>query len=174
MLLKEKGRMKILRQPLIAGNWKMHKTTAEAWSYIETWKGLSLNPEAEVLLLVPYTCLHVLQKTGIKFGAQNLFWEMNGAFTGEISAPMLVDLGCEYVLVGHSERRQILKENDDTICLKIKAAISGGLKPVLCVGETLEERNNGQATKIVGRQLEAGLKDIPFTPDLVIAYEPVW
>ncbi|MGE5405846.1 MAG: triose-phosphate isomerase [Candidatus Saccharibacteria bacterium] len=165
------------RRPLIAGNWKMFKTTKDAADYISVFTSAELDAEPEVAILAPFTCLGVfanLDSQRIVYGAQNIFWEKEGAFTGEISPLMLNDLGCTYVLIGHSERRQIMQETDEMINLKVKTAVIYKLKPMLCVGETLDERQQGQAEAVVGRQIELDLDGVDFNEDLVIAYEPVW
>ena len=131
----------------------------------------------EVILCPPFVSLaavrDVVQRSSVKVGAQNMHYEDSGAFTGEVAPPMLQGL-CEYVILGHSERRQLFGEGDDLINRKVKAAVQHGLRPILCVGETLEQRESGQASSIVGQQLKAGLADVVDITDLVIAYEPVW
>ncbi|MGE5543378.1 MAG: triose-phosphate isomerase [Bacillota bacterium] len=167
-----------MRQPFIAGNWKMHKTNSEAYDYIKELNGIRWNEGVEVAIIPPFTCLSTFQETKpwsrVKYGAQNMFWAREGAFTGEISPLMLLDLGCEYVLIGHSERRQIIGETDRMINDKLKLAVDTGLAPIFCVGETLEEREAGEAQKVVGRQVRLGLQGIVPHPEMVIAYEPVW
>jgi len=170
-----------MRIPLIAGNWKMNKTAAEAQSFImELFPILEDASRTEVLICPPFISLYILNRllenTGIKLGAQDVFWEENGAYTGEISASMLIDTGCSYVIIGHSERRQLIGENDDIIHNKLMKALNSGLIPILCVGETLEERQRGRAFEIVGNQMDKALEGVA-TADgdkLVIAYEPVW
>lgn len=135
--------------------------------------------QAEIVICPPFTCLYALQNSlegsGIKLGGQNLFWEEKGSYTGEISPLMLADAGCSYVIIGHSERRQIMGESDLSINRKIKAALEGGLIPILCVGETLQERENNRAREVVKEQLGKALQDISLTGrQLVLAYEPVW
>lgn len=170
------------RRPLIAGNWKMHKNLSEAVSFASALKEQLEDEgrEVEVAVCPPFTALAgvsgVLKESSIGLGAQNVFWEEKGAFTGEISPPMLADLGCRYVIVGHSERRQYFGETDATVNRKAKAALRWDLVPIICVGETLDERERGEAHGVVERQLRAGLEG--FLPHqaagLVIAYEPVW
>lgn len=170
------------RTPLIAGNWKMYKDCTEAVSAAE--KLLALCSEApsgrEIMIAPAFTAIHPvsekLKGSGIKVSGQNLFWQKEGAFTGEISADMLKSAGCEYVLIGHSERRQIFGEKDQDINLKIKAALGSSLKPVFCVGETESERESGKTFNVLDRQLENGLTEIPASllNSIVIAYEPVW
>lgn len=169
-----------MRRPFIAANWKMNKKTAEARTFCEEFLPLLDNiNDVDILICPPFTCLHVLkaalQGSEVKLGAQDLFWKDKGAYTGEISASMLVDAGCEYVIVGHSERRQIIGENDAVINRKLKAAMDAGLLPVLCIGETLQERENSMAMEAVKEQLNRDLKDIELSENkLIIAYEPVW
>jgi triosephosphate isomerase len=170
-----------MRRPIIAGNWKMHKTVRESVdfarqliiAYVES-------PDRRVIVAPPFTSIYavaeVLMGSGIHLAAQNLHDKQAGAYTGEISAAMLVDAGCEYVIVGHSERRTIFGEKDDVINRKLRAAISFDLKPIFCIGETLEEREAGRTFLVVERQIKEGLNN--FTADdikpIVIAYEPVW
>lgn len=172
-----------MRIPLIAGNWKMHKTIAEAVELVEALlRGLSDTPLAdrEVLVCPPYTALHalspLLQDTPIDLGAQDVFYADQGAYTGAISPIMLRDLGCTYVIVGHSERRQYFGEDDTVVNRKVHAALRHNLRPILCVGETKPQRDAGQAAAIVVGQVRAGLAQISAAAlaDLVIAYEPVW
>jgi triosephosphate isomerase len=169
-----------LRSPIIAGNWKMHKTSREARELVLALLELIGATKAEVLVCPPFTALaevtELCRNTVLKVGAQNMFWEVQGAYTGEISPLMLKELGVEYCLIGHSERRQYFGETDATVNKKVHAALQQGLKPVLCVGETLAEREEAVTKEVCGRQLEKGLAGL--TPDqissLVIAYEPVW
>ncbi len=166
---------------IIAANWKMHKTAAETAAFCRAMRGdEKLMEGVEVLICPPFTALSIageaLHGSSIKLGAQNMHWEEAGAYTGEISAAMLIDAGVEYVILGHSERRQLMGEDDSQVGRKLKAALAGGLKPILCVGETEEERNQGAAEAVLSRQLEkalAGLNPEKIS-DLVIAYEPVW
>ena len=166
---------------MIAGNWKMNKTIPESLRLIHALtKKLSSPCPAEVVLMPPFTSLfsaaEVLRGSAIQLGAQNLSHLANGAVTGEVSASMLVSVGCRYVLVGHSERRNLFHEEDSLINQKLKTALSEGLHPILCVGESWEEREAGKAEDIIGRQLKAGLDGL--TPleinKTTIAYEPVW
>jgi len=163
---------------LIAANWKMNKTIAETQDFVSEFLPLVAGVEdVEVLVCPPFTALSALslalKDSRVRIGAQDIFWEGRGAFTGEISADMLLDLNCRYVIVGHSERRHIMGENDLIINRKLKATGLAGLTPIFCVGETLQERENNMARDVVGGQLEKGLQDIP-AGALVIAYEPVW
>ena len=170
-----------MRQPLVAGNWKMHGSRAENASLVSGLLDL-LHPgkRAEILVCPPFPYLletgRLLKDSGVALGAQSVCAEAQGAFTGEVSAAMLKDVGCSYVLVGHSERRQLYGESDDLVARKFVAAQSQGLVPVLCVGETLEEREGGQTLQVVSRQLEAVLSvsGVRSLDRAVIAYEPVW
>ncbi len=169
------------RRPLIAGNWKMHKTCDEAVKTAQTL-ARSIPPagDTEVMIAPPFTALaqvfDVIKNSPIELGAQNLHWKNQGAYTGEISAAMLKSTGCGYAIIGHSERRQFFGETDATVNLRIKAAIAHSLNPVLCVGETEEERDAEATFKILDRQVNKGLEGLVADqlPDLVIAYEPVW
>jgi triosephosphate isomerase len=170
-----------MRQPLVAGNWKMHGSRAENASLVSGLLDL-LQPDkrAEILLCPPFPYLmetgRLLKDSGVALGAQSVCAESQGAFTGEVSAAMLKDVGCRYVLVGHSERRQLFGERDALVARKFVAAQGQALVPVLCVGETLEEREGGQTTSVVSRQLEAVLAvtGVQALARAVIAYEPVW
>ena len=168
------------RQPFIAGNWKMHKTLAEAKALARGLRqGVAPGRRAEVAVAPPYTALAAvaeeLSGSDIRLAAQNTFWEKQGAFTGEISPAMLADVGCRYVIIGHSERRQHFGETDATVNRRLKAVLEAGLAVILCVGETLEEREAGQTFAVVRTQLDGGLANVTAGPDrLVIAYEPVW
>jgi triosephosphate isomerase (TIM) len=169
------------RKPFIAGNWKMYKTIPEAVETAgEMVKLLKDPPNVEVMIAPSYVLLTAVarevEKSCISMGAQDLYWEKEGAYTGATSAAMLVSAGCEYVIIGHSERRQYFAETDHTVNLKIRAAIEGGLAPILCVGETEIQRESQETFSIRDKQIQMGLKD--FSRDelekLVIAYEPVW
>ena len=170
-----------MRQPLVAGNWKMHGSRAENAQLVGGLLDL-LQPgkRAEIMLCPPFPYLmetaRLLKDSGVALGAQSVCAEAQGAFTGEVSAAMLKDVGCRYVLVGHSERRQLYGENDNLVARKFVAAQLQGLVPVLCVGETLEEREGEQTTAVVARQLEAVLavSGIQSLAKAVVAYEPVW
>ena len=169
------------RRRLIAGNWKMNKTPEETAAFLDAF--LTRLPEAsatEVLLIPPYTSLesagHRLSGTPIELGAQDVHHEASGAYTGAISATMLVGCGCRYVLVGHSERRRVFGDDDDAVRRKLGAALETGMCPILCVGETLDERRAGEAEAVLTRQLSAalgGLKNDAMDR-IVVAYEPVW
>ncbi len=169
-----------MRKRIIAGNWKMHKTLTEGLELVEMLKaGYEPDGYYEVVVHPPFTLLHAisraLEESEIKLGAQNVFYEDKGAYTGEISPVMLKDLGVEYVIVGHSERRKYFHEDNDTVLKKVKAVLRHGMKPIVCVGETLEERERGEAKKVVSEQLSI-FKDISAgdMEDVAIAYEPVW
>ena len=169
-----------IRKKIIAGNWKMNKTLSEAVDLANAVKeGLGNITEIDVVLCPPFTALRsvweIIQETPIKLGAQNMHWENSGAFTGEISPSMLRDLFCWYVIIGHSERRTYFAETDEMVNRKVRAAITAHLVPIICVGETIQERQAGKAEEVVRTQLEKGLSGI--ASDLrkvVIAYEPVW
>ncbi|MCI9365346.1 MAG: triose-phosphate isomerase [Clostridia bacterium] len=169
-----------MRRKVIAGNWKMNMLPDEAIRFIEELTPLVKDTENEVVLCVPYTDLfYVLlnvQGTNIKVGAQNVHFEESGAYTGEISAKMLKSINVEYVIIGHSERRQYFAETDETINKKIKVAITNGLKPIVCVGETLEEREKGITFDIITKQTRLALEGIDKdqVKNVIIAYEPVW
>ena len=171
-----------MRRPLIIGNWKMNKTASEAAAFIRDLRErVAASPNADVVLAPPFTALESARNalgpsSWISLGAQNLHWEQYGAFTGEVSAPMLRDLGCRYVIVGHSERRTLFGERDENIQKKVRAALRHGLSPILCVGESLEEREAGRTESVVTAQLNGSLAGLT-TRDLAtvtIAYEPVW
>ncbi len=170
-----------MRKRIIAGNWKMNKTVTEAAELARAVVGqMTAATETEVVLCPPFTDLTAVAAaiagTPVKLGGQNLHWEEKGAFTGEISAAMLISAGCTYVIIGHSERRQYFGETDETVNLKVMAALKAGLIPILCVGETLAERQSDETAVVVERQVRAaldGLSDAQVA-GLVIAYEPVW
>lgn len=164
---------------LIAGNWKMHTLKDEAvWIAWEVAQHAGKRPEVEVMIAPPFIWLfHVantLVDTPVRLGAQNVHWEDQGAFTGEISAPMLKDIGCSYVIVGHSERRRYFGETNEMIRDKLRAVYRHGMKPILCVGETLEERESGITMEVIENQIKIALDGIPEAEELIIAYEPVW
>ncbi len=169
-----------MRQPIIAGNWKMNNTIAATKALLTDLIPLVKDAKAEVVVCVPYTDIatagEIIKGTNIKLGAENVHWAEKGAFTGEISADMLVELGVEYVIVGHSERRQYFGETDQTVNARVKAALGKGLKPIICVGETLEEREGGLVESVLVRQTTEAFKDIDKSQleNIVIAYEPVW
>ena len=168
------------RKKIIAGNWKMNMLPNEAIDYIQAFEPLVKDAKAEVILCVPYTDLFYAimnaQNTNIKIGAQNMHWEESGAYTGEVSGKMLKSIGVEYVIIGHSERRQYFNETDESVNKKVKAAFENGLKPIVCVGETLEQREAGKTEEIITSQTRLALEGL--TPEevkgIIIAYEPIW
>jgi triosephosphate isomerase len=169
------------RVPFIAGNWKMNKTVGEALDLVRQMKASMQDIQGvEVAVAPPFTALYAVSKelegSFIRLAAQNLFWEEKGAFTGEVSSLMLKEVGCHYVILGHSERRQFFGDVDETVNRKIKAALGQGLKVIFCIGETLKERDGGKTFSIIERQAMGGLKDIKEEEmkRIVIAYEPVW
>jgi len=170
-----------VRKPVIGGNWKMNKTSKEAEELVRSLvKEIGSYEEVETVVFPPFPYLEkvssLLKGTVIGLGAQNMFWEEKGAYTGEVSPLMLVDVGCRYVILGHSERRQYFGETDDKINKKIKAALKSDLTPLLCVGEKLEERKKGRAKEVVNLQVRGCLAGISLSEvkRIVIAYEPVW
>jgi len=170
-----------MRKPIIVGNWKMNCTIPEALELVKRLKVMVSDVKGlEIVIAPPFTALspvsHALIGSNMTLAAQNLFWEEKGAFTGEISAEMILDAGCDYVIIGHSERRQFFAETDDSVSRKVRAALAGGLIPIVCVGETLAEREAGETFPVIERQLTNGLNDVKVSSseDLVIAYEPVW
>ena len=168
-----------MRVQLMAGNWKMHKTSAEAVSLVEGLKPqLAPVKDMEVVVCPPFTALgavaRALAGSAIGLGAQNLYWEKEGAFTGEVSAPMLADLGCTYVIVGHSERRQHFGETDEIVQRKARAAVNAGLRPIVCLGESLREREAGTTFDVLEAQVKGSLRGLSGDSGIVVAYEPVW
>jgi len=169
-----------MRTPIIAGNWKMNNTIAATKALVTELIPLVKDAKAEVVICTPYTDLatavELTKGTNIKVGAENVHWAEKGAFTGEISADMLVELGVTYVIIGHSERRQYFGETDQTVNARVKAALAKGLKPIICVGETLEERESGKVEEVLVRQTTEAFKDIEkeALENIVVAYEPVW
>ncbi len=169
-----------MRKKVIAGNWKMNMLPNEAIKFIEDLAPAVKDTENEVILCVPYTdlfyALLTAQGTNIKIGAQNMHFEENGAYTGEVSAKMLKSINVEYVIIGHSERRQYFNETDETVNKKIKAAFANKLKPIVCVGETLEEREAQKTAQIITKQTELALEGLTNeqVANTIIAYEPIW
>ncbi len=171
-----------MRIALIVGNWKMNKTALEAATFVsELAKRLPASPSVELVVAPPFTALESVRaalgpSSPIQLSAQNLFWENHGSYTGEVSAPMLRDLGCRYVILGHSERRTLFGEQDDGIHKKIRAALAHGLRPILCVGESLAQRESGKTDGALTQQLKGSLAGLaPRTMTAIaIAYEPVW
>ncbi|OQX81400.1 MAG: triose-phosphate isomerase [Candidatus Omnitrophica bacterium 4484_70.1] len=170
-----------MRKILIAGNWKMHKTNEEAKSLAQEIKQeLGGFTQGEVVLCPPFTALRsvyeVIKETNLKLGGQDLFWEKQGAFTGEVSGYLLKDCGCEFVIIGHSERRKYMKETNEMVNKKIKSALEEKITPILCVGETLQEREKNITFEVIRTQLKEGLAGVgeEEITKLVVAYEPVW
>ncbi len=169
-----------MRKKVIAGNWKMNMLPNETIEYIENFSKLVKDTKNEVILCVPYTdlfyALMSAQDTNIKIGAQNMHFEEKGAYTGEVSAQMLKAIGVEYVIIGHSERRQYFNETDETVNKKVKAAFENGLNPIVCVGETLEQREAGETEKIITTQTKLALEGLTNdqVKNVIIAYEPIW
>ncbi|MBR4111032.1 MAG: triose-phosphate isomerase [Clostridia bacterium] len=169
-----------MRRKVIAGNWKMNKTPIEVVSFMETFPELVKDAEAEVILCAPYIDVMVLMKladdTNIKVGVQNMHYEESGAYTGEVSPKMLRDIGVDYVIIGHSERRAYYNETDESVNKKLKAAFNYNLKPILCVGETLEQREEGITKDLITTQTRLALKGLSNeqVKKVIIAYEPIW
>ena len=169
-----------MRRKVIAGNWKMNMLPDATIKFIDELIPLVKDTYNEVVLCVPYTdlfyALLTAQNTNIKIGAQNMHWEESGAYTGEVSGQMLKSIGVEYVIIGHSERRQYFAETDETVNKKLISALNCGLKPIVCVGETLEQRESGEAKNVVTKQIELALKNITDeqVANTIIAYEPIW
>lgn len=170
-----------MREPILAANWKMHKTIAEAVRFVEDFLPRVTDVEGvEIVLAPPHPCLErvaqALQGSAVRLAAQNVHPEPQGAFTGEVSVPMLADVGCTYTIVGHSERRAIFGETDAFIAQKVAALLARGIRPIMCVGESLAQREAGKTFTVVETQLEGGLQGLeaPQAGELVVAYEPVW
>ena len=170
-----------MRTPIIAGNWKLNKTVSEAVSLTTDLAKLVDNiSDVEIVVAPVFTALSnvhdAINGSNIQLAAQDLYWEDSGAFTGEVSAPMLKDVGCDYVIIGHSERRQYFGETNETVNQKVKAALSHDLKPIICVGELLEEREAGKTESVIEDHVKGGIVDLTESEmeSCVIAYEPVW
>lgn len=169
-----------MRRPMIAGNWKMHMTIQSACDFVEKVKSDLGDTDVEVVLCVPFTMIQPLSAvtlgSSVKIAAQNMHFEDHGAFTGEISGQMLMEVGANYVLIGHSERRQYFSETDETVNLKLKKAHEIGLSPIVCCGETLEQRESGVTEGVIEQQIEKAFEQIDAEKALktVIAYEPIW
>jgi len=169
-----------MRKAVIAGNWKMHATLAQAEALAKQIKASCETEAAEVVICPPFTALEavgkLLQGSRIALGAQDLYWQPQGAFTGEISGLMLADAGCRYVIVGHSERRQYFGETNETVQRKVRAALSHGLTPIICIGETLAQRDANQTFEILAQQLDGAFASLPAAEArmCLLAYEPVW
>jgi len=168
------------RTPYIAANWKMHKTVAEAGEFVDALLPRIAATQSDVVVCAPFTALSAVVErrygTAVKVAAQNMHEEASGAFTGEVSAPMLVELDVQAVVLGHSERRQLFGETDEALARKVPAALAAGLEPILCVGESEEARDGGQTEAVLERQIQADLADIAgeSLAAVVIAYEPIW
>jgi len=170
-----------MRIPFIAANWKMFKTVQEAVVFAKEFRSLVKDiSDVEIVLAPPFTALHAVaeavRNSPICVAGQNLYWEREGAFTGEISAPMLKEAGAEYAIVGHSERRRLFHDTDETVNRKAQAALAARLTPIVCIGETLEEREGNQTMAVLDRQIKVGLDGLTGdqVASLVVAYEPVW
>ena len=170
-----------MRRPIIVGNWKMHKTIAEAVTLVKALHAsVAQVQDVEIGVAPPYTALmavaEALRGSAIFVVAQNMHWELQGAFTGEISAAMLADVGCKRVIIGHSERRQYFAETDATVNRKLKAALNAQLDPILCIGETLDQREGNATFGVLEQQIRQGLAEIPADgmQRIVLAYEPIW
>lgn len=169
-----------MRIPIIAGNWKMHKTIAEAVEFVNQIKERVKDTDVEVVLCTPYTMLlpvkEAIKESNIKLAAQNMHWEEQGAFTGEVSPLMLHEIGVDYCIIGHSERRQYFNETNGTVNKKVHAALKHGIKPIVCVGETLEQREKGETEAFIKAQVAEGLSGVEAAEikNVVLAYEPIW
>lgn len=169
-----------MRQPMIAGNWKMHMTNTEATVFVEQLKTLVADVICEVVVCPSFTTISTVadltEDTKFRVGAQNVFHEESGAYTGEVSPSMLTDLGVSYVIVGHSERRSIFKEADRCVNKRVRIVLQHGMSPILCVGESLNQRESGETVAFIHSQLEMGLLGVPAEEmtEVVIAYEPIW
>ena len=171
-----------MRKKILAANWKMNLTHSEAESYLETFLSeIGQVNDVEIVIIPPFTAIPALVSASekvpaVRIGAQNMHWEKNGAFTGEVSATMLRALYVKYVIVGHSERRALFGETDEIVNRKVRAAMEAGLRPIVCVGESLHERDSGQVEEVLGRQLRKGLENVieKDLTEIVVAYEPCW
>jgi triosephosphate isomerase len=170
-----------MRTPFIAGNWKMYKTVFETVTYIKEFRQLAQDVTGvEIVLAVPFTAVHgaaeAARNSNVGIGAQDVHWEAQGAFTGEISAPMLAEAGAEYVIIGQSERRTLFGDTDETVNRKLHAAVAAGLTPIVCIGETLAEREENRTFDVLRTQVEGSLRGVAAEQlsRLVVAYEPVW
>jgi triosephosphate isomerase (TIM) len=169
-----------MRKPIIAGNWKMNKTLKEALEMVEELKPMVREARCEVVVCPPFVCLgqvaDAVKGSNIKVGAQNMHYEESGAYTGEVSAAMLRELNIEYVIIGHSERRQYFNETDESVNKKVKAALEHSLIPIVCCGESLEEREDGITRDVLGKQIRRGLKGFSEgdIEKMIVAYEPIW
>jgi triosephosphate isomerase len=167
-----------MRKPFIAANWKLNKTVPETLAFLDGFIPLVKNVnDVDIVVAPPFTSLYAASSTAkgsnVKLAAQDVFYEDKGAYTGEVSPAMLADVGCEYVIIGHSERRQYFQETDETLNKKIKASRAHNLKVIFCIGESLDEREAGHTFDVLKREITEGLKDIP-SEGLIVAYEPIW
>ncbi|MCF7802790.1 MAG: triose-phosphate isomerase [Candidatus Marinimicrobia bacterium] len=170
------------RNKVIAGNWKMHKTVPESVEFVNNLKNKLLDDSpVDVILCAPFVSLFQMNETragsNIGLGAENMYWEESGAYTGEISPEMLVSTGCDYVILGHSERRQIFSETNETVGKKVRAALKHDLKPIVCIGETLEEREANRVEEVLDQQLSGAIENLTGQnqiDEIILAYEPVW
>jgi triosephosphate isomerase len=170
-----------MRLPFIAANWKMYKTVHEAVVFVKEFRSMVKDlDDVEIVVAPPFTAVHAVaeaaRNSNVGVAAQDVYWEREGAFTGEVSAPMLKEAGAEYVIVGHSERRRLFHESDETVNRKLIAALGARLAPIVCIGETLDERESNQTLSVLDRQIRAGLDGLTGeqVASLVLAYEPVW
>ena len=169
-----------MRKKVIAGNWKMNMLPNEAIEFMMQLEPMVKDTKNEVVICAPFTDLfytiNCAQDTNIHVGAQNMHWEEKGAYTGEVSPSMLKSINCEYVIIGHSERRQYFAETDEIVNKKVKAALEYGLKPIICVGETLEEKEDGKTVEVITEQISKALKDLTLEDlrTIIVAYEPIW
>ena len=170
-----------MRLPFIAANWKMYKTVHQAVVFVKEFRSMVKDlDDVEIVVAPPFTAVHAVAEAArnstVGVAAQDVYWEREGAFTGEISAPMLKEAGAEYVIIGHSERRRLFHETDETVNRKLVAALGARLAPIVCIGETLEERESNQTLSVLDRQIRAGLDGLSGeqVASLVLAYEPVW
>jgi triosephosphate isomerase len=170
-----------MRTPFVAGNWKMHKTVAETFAYVKEFRSLVKDiSDVDIVVAPPFTALHAAaeaaRNSNVGIAAQDLYWERQGAFTGEVSGAMIAETGAEFVIVGHSERRTLFGETDASVNRKIAAAFASGLTPIVCIGETLDQRERAETFSVLDRQIKEGLDGITSEQlvQLVIAYEPVW
>lgn len=167
-----------MRRPIIAGNWKMNMTSAQGVRLVEELKPLVADADCDVAVCVPFTDIPAvsaaLKGSNIRLGAQNVHFAENGAYTGEISAQMLKEFGVEYVIVGHSERRRMFDDTDEVVNMRMHAALAAGMTPIVCLGETLEQREGGETEGCLSYQVEHSLKGLDDVSKIVIAYEPIW
>jgi triosephosphate isomerase len=170
-----------MRKPFVVANWKMYKTVHEAVVFVKEFRSMVKDlDDVEIVVAPPFTAVHAVaeaaRNSNVGVAAQDVYWEREGAFTGEVSAPMLKEAGAEYVIVGHSERRRLFHESDETVNRKLIAALGARLAPIVCIGETLDERESNQTLSVLDRQIRAGLDGLTGeqVASLVLAYEPVW